>query len=301
MNKKLSQYEPIVDLLDEIFGDHRTHNEFSGQLTYCCPVCSYEIKGLDKPDDKFNLEINYILGVAKCWSCSETHDTHGRLHKFVKKHGTHRQLKKFELLMPETEFEIEKKIYHRVKLPKEYISFKNVSNGLKLTHYYKRPYNYLKERNVTDEMIERFHIGFCYEGKYANRIIIPSYDAEGIVNYFVARSYETRPYRKYDNPEAEKQAIIFNEYLIDWDDPIYLVEGVFDSIFIPNSISMLGKKMSDLLFDTLYEKAKKIVIILDPDAWEDAQKLYHKLNGGKLFNKIWIVKLEGQKIGRAHV
>lgn len=58
---------------------------------------------------------------------------------------------------------------------------------------------------------------------------------------------------------------------------------------------MLGKKMSDLLFDTLYEKAKKIVIILDPDAWEDAQKLYHKLNGGKLFNKIWIVKLERQR------
>jgi DNA primase len=140
-------------------------------------------------------------------------------------------------------------------------------------------------------MIERFHIGFCYEGKYANRIIIPSYDAEGIVNYFVARSYETRPYRKYDNPEAEKQSIIFNEYLIDWNKDVYIVEGPFDSIFLINAIPMLGKVMSDLLFDKLYENAKKIIIVLDGDAYKDAEKLYYKLNGGRLFNKIWITKL----------
>jgi 5S rRNA maturation endonuclease (ribonuclease M5) len=58
---------------------------------------------------------------------------------------------------------------------------------------------------------------------------------------------------------------------------------------------MLGKKMSELLFNTLYEKAKKIIIVLDPDAWGNSQKLYNKLNGGKLFNKVWVVKLEGQK------
>ena len=43
------------------------------------------------------------------------------------------------------------------------------------------------------------------------------------------------------NPEAQKEIIIFNEHLIDWNEPIYIVEGAFDSIFIPNSIPMLGK------------------------------------------------------------
>ena len=33
--------------------------------------------------------------------------------------------------------------------------------------------------------------------------------------------------------------------------------------------------------------------MLDPDAWVDAERLYHKLNCGKLMNKVWIIKLEG--------
>ena len=139
--------------------------------------------------------------------------------------------------------------------------------------------------------MEKFNIGFCYEGEYKNRIIIPSYSEEGTLNYFVARSWETKPYLKYKNPAAEKEIIVFNEYLIDWDKPISLVEGPFDSLFVDNSIPMLGKKISDLLFELIYDKAKKVTIILDGDAWGNAQRLYDKLNGGRLFGKIWISKL----------
>lgn len=288
-------YEPVVEMLIDILGDYKSHNEYSGQISFSCPTCSYEIKGLDELDGKGNLEVNYKQGIYKCWACAETHNTHGSLHKLIRKYGTHRQLKKFELLMPDTDVKLKRKTYNKVRLPKEYISFKDASNGLKLTHHYKRAYSYLKERNVSDEMIERFRIGFAYEGKYANRIIIPSYNIEGELNYFVARSYETRPYRKYDNPEAEKQTIIFNEYLIDWNEPIHIVEGPFDSIFLPNAIPMLGKVMSDFLFDILYEKAKKIVIVLDGDAFSDSEKLFYKLSGGKLFGKVWVVKLPKDK------
>ena len=72
--------------------------------------------------------------------------------------------------------------------------------------------------------------------------------------------------------------IIWNEHLIDWELPVYIVEGVFDSIFLPNSIPMLGKKMYPKLFNLLYINAKKIVIILDSDAWSNTEKLYHNLN-----------------------
>lgn len=291
MNEIMVEYDVIVELLIDVLGDYKFHNERSGQISFSCPVCSYEIKGLDHLDGKGNLEVNYYQGVYKCWACGESHDTHGSLHKLVRKYGTHKQLKKFELLMPDTKFEIEKKSYHKVRLPKEFIPFNKVENGLKLTHHYKFAINYVKKRNITDEMINKFNIGFCYAGDYANRIIIPSYDADGCVNYFTARSYETRTKLKYKNPEAEKEIIIFNEYLIDWDKPISLVEGPFDHIFVDNSIPMLGKKLSDLLFEKLYNNAKKIIIVLDGDAWVDAEKLYHKLNGGKLFGKIWVAKL----------
>ena len=295
MTEAMIEYEPIVDMLIEIFGDYKYHNTYSGQMAFSCPVCSYDIKGLDHLDGKGNLEINYVEGVYKCWSCAETHDTHGRLNYLVKKYASRAQFKKFDLLMPDEVAELEKKIYKKVRLPKEFIPFATASVGLRMTPIFKTAYNYLRDRHVTDEMIKKFNIGFCYEGKYANRIIIPSYDIDECLNYFVARSYEKKPFRKYDNPEAEKQLIIFNEHLINWDLPIGIVEGPFDHIFVPNSIPMLGKKMSDLLFNMLYEKAKKIIIVLDGDAWADAQKFYYRLNGGKLFGKIWVTRLPTDK------
>jgi hypothetical protein len=101
---------------------------------------------------------------------------------------------------------------------------------------------------------------------------------------------------KYKNPTIPKDEIIFNEGLIDWFEDVYLVEGAFDGFFLNNSIVMLGKKMSALLFETLYEKAlRNIIICVDGDAWADGLKLYHELNGGRLYNKIKIVKLPGDK------
>jgi hypothetical protein len=100
---------------------------------------------------------------------------------------------------------------------------------------------------------------------------------------------------KYKNPDVQKETIIWNEHLIDWNKKIYLVEGVFDSIFLPNSIPMLGKYISDLLFKKIYETAKDVTIILDGDAWDDTEKLYHKINCGKLMGKVSVVRLPKDK------
>lgn len=62
---------------------------------------------------------------------------------------------------------------------------------------------------------------------------------------------------KYKNPAVPKDEIIFNEGSIDWENDIYLCEGVFDSFFLTNPIVMLGKKMSKLLFETIYQKAQR--------------------------------------------
>ena len=287
-------YDGIVDILDEILGHSKNHNEFSGQISYDCPVCSHEIKRLDKGDGKGNLEINYKLSVYKCWACGESHRTRGGLRYFIKKYGTRSHLRKYDTLCPD-EINLLKKEYKPVYLPKEFKLFNSVSDGFKLTHHYKQAYNYLKSRNITDDMIHRYRIGFCYDGEYANRIIIPSYDADFELNYFIGRSYEAKPYLKYKNPEAEKEKIIWNERLIIWEEPIFLVEGPFDSIFLPNSIPMLGKKMSELLFSKLYDNAENIIIVLDGDAFNDAINLYNKLNGGRLFGKIWIIQLPEDK------
>jgi hypothetical protein len=291
MSKRNEEYIPVLEILKDILGTYKFHNDYKGQISFDCPVCSYEIKGLERGDGKGNLEINYIDEVYKCWSCAETHETHGSIFKLIKSFGTPKQLKQYKLLRPESEEDRPERIYKPVKIPKEFISFKTASPGIRLTHYYKQALNYIRKRNITDEMIEKYDIGFCYSGEYENRIIIPSYDVEGELNYFIARSYLPKTKMKYKNPEAQKEIIIWNEHLINWDDPVYLVEGAFDGIFLNNSIPMLGKFITDKLFKLIYENAKKIIIVLDGDAWYDTEKLYHKLNCGKLFGKIFVVKL----------
>jgi DNA primase len=152
--------------------------------------------------------------------------------------------------------------------------------------------NYLKNRGITDEIIEKYGIGFCDTGDHAGRIVIPSYDKNDNLNYYIARSWNPMSRAKYKNPEAEKDKIIFWENLIDWNKDVYLVEGAFDGLFLDNSIPMLGKHMSELLFETIYTKAKgNVIICLDGDAWTNAVKLYHELNGGDLYQKIKILKL----------
>jgi DNA primase len=288
-------YSAVVDILEDILGEHRLHNDYKGQISFDCPVCSHDIKGLDEGDGKGNLEINYKRGVFKCWVCAETHDTYGSLYKLLKKYGNAKQLKKYLLLKPEDDGEQPKRTFIQVRLPKEFVPFKDASLGLKMTPQYKQAFNYLQKRNITDLMIQMYNIGFCYTGHYEHRIIIPSYDSENRLNYFIARSYLNNTKMKYKNPEVDKESLIWNEHLINWDEPVYIVEGAFDSIFLPNSIPMLGKFMTQNLFNKLYDNAKKIVIVLDPDAWEDAFRLYHKLNCGKLMGKLWIVKLDGDK------
>lgn len=288
------EYEIIIDLVEDILGDHRRHNEYKGQISFDCPVCSYEIKCLEDGDGKGNLELNYKLGVFKCWSCSDTHDTHGTIYSLIKKYGTSKHLKRYVLLKPD-EIETKYTIKKNIKIPKEYISFTDVSNGFKLTHHYKQAMNYLKSRNINDSLIEKYKIGFCYEGNYSNMIIIPSYDINNQLNYFIARSYSSRSKIKYKNPEVQKETIIWNEHLIDWSKKVYLVEGVFDSIFLPNSIPMLGKHLSNLLFNKIYDSAQDITIVLDGDAWDDAENLYHKINCGKLMGKVQIIRLPKDK------
>ena len=291
-------YTGVVEILEDILGEPRDHDDYSGQMTFNCPTCSYDIKGLEEGDGKYNLEVNYKegeYGVYKCWVCCDTHDTHGSIKKLIRQFGTKKQLRKYEILRPNDNGERSKKFYKKVTLPKDYIPFESASSGLKMTPQYRQAWNYIKKRNITEEQIKKYKIGFCYQGEYENRIIIPSFDKDGELNYFIARSYLSFTKMKYKNPEAEKEIIIFNENLIDWDKPIYIVEGAFDSIFLPNSIPMLGKHMGDFLFNYLYDHAKELIIVLDGDAWNNAVKLYHLINCGRLFNKVWIVQLDEDK------
>jgi DNA primase len=277
----MEENEALVELLEEVLGDHGLHYPNRGQISFNCPVC-------DDGRNKHNLEVNYIDNVYKCWACGDSENTHGALGRIFDKYGNKKQKKLYNVLKPETVIKRERK-KKTLKLPESFTLFKDSSPVYPVR---RQAINYLKSRGITDEMIERFGIGFCDKGDHVGRIVIPSYNKKGELNYYIARSWNPTSKAKYKNPEAEKDKIIFWENLIDWKKDVYLVEGAFDGLFLDNPIPMLGKHMSELLFETIYKNAKaNVIICLDGDAWQNAVKLYHELNGGELYQKIKILKL----------
>ena len=284
------EVEVLVELLTEFLGDPHQHYESKGQISFDCPACAEE-KGLEGGDGKGNLEINYGKHVYKCWACSETYGTHGPLGKLFDQYASKSQKKVYNLIKPE-ELKQEDIKRPKLRLPEGFTTFKD-SNPRFIPHI--EAYKYLQSRGITDEIIDKYKIGYTVNGDFAYRIIVPSYNKEGGLNYFVARAWVPKK-MKYKNPAVPKDEIIFNEGLINWEKDVYLCEGAFDSFFLENSIVMLGKKMSKLLFETLYTNANgNIIICCDGDAFEDGMRVYHELNGGRLYNKIKIVKLPVDK------
>ena len=273
----------ILDLIQDILGEVRYSNEGKGQYTFDCPVCSYDIKQLDKGDGKGNFEVNIPMGVFKCWACCETHYTHGSMLKMVSRYGNKDHLKDFKLYSPESFVVLEKDTTIITDVPKHFIPLTESRD--------KRANEYIKKRGIKDYHIQKFNIGYCDGGEYSGRIVIPSYDDEGKVDYFISRSYVNHK-MKYKNPEKAKQEVIFNNGKINWDATITLVEGVFDSLVVPNSIALLGKILYDKLLEEILDNAEgKVLICLDSDANLDAINIYKKINSGRLRGRVRICKI----------
>jgi len=280
--------ELVVEILEDFLGKSRKHYEDKCQISFDCPVCSYDVKGLEKGDGKGNLEVNYRHHVYKCWACSETHETHGTINKLVRKYGARDHLKKYRLLIPENRILKHENNHTITGLPREFTPLDIERDDFD----YQKAITYLNKRKIDLNLIKKFNIGYANTGDYRGRIIFPSYDEDNEINYYLGRSYDKYSKLKYKNPEVSKMEIIFNDGKINWDSNIYLVEGVFDHITLPNSIPMLGKVLNDVLFKKLIDKAAaKVIIVLDYDAKKDAIKLYKRLNSTRLRNRVLIVDM----------
>lgn len=182
-----------------------------------------------------------------------------------------------------------------ITLPTEYKTFDN----LKTTDFVgRRCLAYLrKKRGLSTELISKFQIGYCDSGKYTNRIIIPSFDAAGYLNYFAARSIIEDEEQRYLFPEIKRGEIIPFELYINWNAPIILCEGPFDVFgILRNAIPLLEKGITQkLLSKILGSEVDKIYIVLDKDGMKEA--LDHAgmlLSNGKT---VYLVELDQKDPG----
>lgn len=283
----------LLVLVESVLGKGQVTSK--GNYAFKCPFCSHH---------KNKLEVSLRTTAKKenfwhCWVCDAKGKTIRAL--FKQAQASPDKFKDLSLLIQPTAVNDNSTSNEVIVLPAEFISLTNPlshilnEKGLDRVAQIesKHAFRFLNKRGITVDDIIKYNIGFCKEGPYAGRVIIPSYDANGMLNYFVARAYKDSD-RKYKNPPVASKEIIGLELYINWNAPIILCEGMFDAITIKrNCIPLLGKVLHNKLMEKIVKSnVDRIYIALDNDAKKDALKHAEKLMSyGK---EVYMVELDGK-------
>jgi|GEM_PF-2534079 gp21.95 len=184
-----------------------------------------------------------------------------------------------------------------IRLPDEYIPIDINTKNIMV----KRAIKYLHSRSITNKQILQHKIGFCMDGEYRNRVIIPIYES-GELKFWVARAIHRDVKMKEKSPSDEDYQISKSEVIFNIDTAAkqyhscVICEGIFDALSYGNvGVSLLGKSLykeqlnillgyRELLTDGVY-------ISLDNDAKKDALKIASKLSE---YFKVYIVNIPSE-------
>jgi len=250
----------IVNLLNRVLNSNGTKLKKQNEYMYWSPFITHH-----KP----KLQINVESGNWHCW----VSNTGGRnLFQLFKKVSASREhFNELSQLVEDSPRYTKNKDVNAqsIQLPSEFKPLWNGGDSITKRH----ALSYLYKRGIDDSDMLKYNIGYCDEGLYSNRIIIPSYDSDGKLNFFVGRDFYNSN-MKYRNSPTTKDVIGFDIF-INWDEPIILCEGVFDAMsFKRNAIPLFGKNvMSTLQKKIIESKVKVIYLSLDSDAIIDSIKI----------------------------
>ena len=252
----------LVTLVNSVLGTGKATAR--NNYAYHCPFCNHH-----KPKLEVNLTENREgKNPWHCWACDVRGTTINSLFKQIK--PSPEKFSELSSLVKTSKSINETQVLNKVSLPKEFVSLSQVSpNDIEARH----ALSYLKKRGFTFLDVIKYNLGYCSSGNYRKMIIIPTYDINGTLNYFTARSYEKEPYIKYKNPPVSRD-IIPNEHLINWDLPLILCEGLFDAVAIKrNVVPLLGKNIQKSLMKKIVtSQVNKVYIALDQDAIKQSLK-----------------------------
>ena len=275
----------IVNLLNRVLKSQGQELTKENEYMWWSPFVNHH-----KP----KLQVNIKNGKWHCWVSGQ--GGHNLFQLFKKVKATKKQYQELNELSDNFSFEYvpTKQENKEVKLPDEYKPMWTKSNS----PTYKHALKYLKSRGVSEDDMIKYSIGYCEDGLYSNRIIIPSYDDEGQLNFFIGRDiFDSK--LKYRNSPTPKDIIGF-ELFVNWEEPILLVEGALDAITSKvNSIPLFGKTiMNSLKRKILEKKVKTLYVALDNDAVKDSMKIVEELmNEGIKVHMIKLTEKDPNDIG----
>ena len=267
----------LVNLLNRVLNNNGVKLKKQDEYMYWSPFITHH---------KRKLQINTQTGKWHCWVSNVGGRNFFQLFKKVS--ATKEQFDELVELVGENKFykvkEEDKK--NIVKLPDDFKPLWNGNDGIVKIH----ALTYLYKRGITDEDIIKYNIGYCDSGLYSNRIIVPSYDSNGRLNFFVGRDFYSGK-MKYKNSPTSKDIIGFDIF-INWDEPIILCEGVFDAMaFKRNAIPLFGKTVPKSLQKKIIEfGVKTLYLALDNDAMSDTIKITEMFLSEGIDVKIMVLK-----------
>lgn len=253
------EYSFLLASLENVLGKskHTTKDNYS----FICPFCCWK-------NPKLEVKMLTDANGENPWACWRCGQKGKKIRNLLRKINLSREEAQEVLKYIKKDSSYQYVPTKEVSIPKEFVSL--IGDNFPKYGLANKAKNYLYDRGVTKEDIIKYNIGYCESGTYAGRVIIPSYDSKGFLNYFVSRSFEDA-YKKYLLPDASRD-IIFFENLINWNVPIILVEGVFDAMAVKrNVIPLLGKSITkNLMIKIIESSSNDIYIALDNDALDKA-------------------------------
>ena len=247
-------------LLELVLGPSKSSRGARGEQSavFTCPSCNHRKK---------KLTVNLITQQFQCWVCNfKGHRAFKLLKEAKATPQAYDTLKSIDL-----EYKFKKKTQSKpdatsLQLPKGIEPI--ISSSAVLSRH---ALHYLSQRGVTQQDIVKYDLHYCEEGPLKNMVVIPSYDKDGFLNYYVGRSFDKNAYIKHKLASSTKDIIGFEMY-INWDLPVILCEGAFDAMAIKrNAIPLFGKKLSTTLMKKIIKSnVEKIYLALDEDALKDA-------------------------------
>ena len=267
----------LKHLLESILG--RSKSARGGdEAVFSCPSCQHYKK---------KLTVNLLSQKFQCWVCNyKGHRAYQILKKVNAPGIIFSSLKEIDSQYNFKQAPKQKVEANTLQLPKEAKPLTNATDIMS-----KHAFHYLSQRGITQQDIVKYNIHYSEEGELKNMAIIPSYDANGFLNYYVGRSFDKNAYIKHKLASSTKDIIGFEMY-INWDLPVILCEGVFDAMAIKrNVVPLFGKKISSTLMQKIIEsKVEKIYLALDEDALKDA------LNHAETFmgygKRVYLIEME---------
>lgn len=228
-----------------------------------CPICA--------PTDpsKKKLSIRTDTSANHCWVCGFKSRSIAPL---IRKYGSQSQLAVFKELFSyvdgrDTLVTGDAEQRQKVELPQD---FKLLTQAPDNDPDVRAAWRYIVGRGLSERDAWYYKFGVSSEPKWKRRVIMPSFDASGVLNYFVARAIDKDRKPRYDNPAVDKNPIIFNEINIDWKSRLVLCEGPFDLVKCPdNSTALLGSDLDERheLFNKILIEGTSVALALDGDMW----------------------------------